>query len=483
MDKIQSEIFQLKNDLDSFPHLPPHPRQMDKPVHLWDWSNLTLGRRTDAFVRNITKLGIDTKTRSFAFGVLSSYGGNVAGSSYLVHAVGGPRRSHRYRDRLARNAVGSWLGAHHPGIGTLNNMSLRLRFGHPAHPSLPPEILSQLKKALAITFDESQLQPVPDLQKGYQRLVKHLELLDKFVMPEIPDLPSQTWIEKLYGDPQNPPPTLRPQAAGVAGTKGGGVGITFGPNQPGSQQPGRDDSQQTSGDNCGAFIIIAILVGIYLVVAFIKCVVEWAKGNNCNYIDTLVNLIPDLFKKDPPDTRDPPTVEDPQMTSAGLTAFVSTDQASHLVNFFYELHVSLWEALNSAYNYLATMGLVYPNTLLNQPLFKQFLSLSQLDTNWPHRPENEPERRYHLYPSTPSENPLREASPYQAGSTPEVLAGPESVAVKVAIPLWIQMAYNSSDSANLDLDADRGFKHLCWRTIGSINNDPVDVDLLKYTDQ
>lgn len=481
LSNMQSEIVQLKNDIGKFSHIPPHPRQKDKPIHLWDWSNLAIGRRTDAFVRNITKLGTDTNTRAFAFGVLASYGGNVAGSAYLGRAVGGPRRSHRYRDRLARNAVGSWLGASHLGIGTFKSMSLQLRFGHPAQPSLPPEIQSQLKKALGATFDETHLQPAPDLQIGYQRLIRHLELLDKFTMPSPPDLPSEAWIEKIYGDPNNPPQTLRPQDVGVPGAQDDGTGTAIGPNQPGSQQPGQSDSQHTTGDACKILAGIVTLILVCLAVAFGECVVQWAHKKECTYWDNLKNLSKlglGAF------TENPPQPKDPGMTASGLTAFTTTKQAAQMVDYFYQLHVSVWEALDSAYNYLAIMGLIYPDRLLNQPLFKQFLKLPQPDNNWPHRSESEPEKWYHLYPSTTPENPTIGASPYfQAGLTPEVFAGPDSMSVNIAMPLWKQMALNINDSANLDLDADRDFRDLCWATIGSINKDPVDVEYLKYTEQ
>ena len=482
LSDMHAEIVALQTDVDPLPHLPPHPRQQDKASSAWDWSNLTLGRRTDAFVRNVAKQSGNTTTRAFAFGVLASYGGNAAGSAYLGHAVGGPRRAHRYRDRLARNASGSWLGAHHSGIGTLTGMSQQIRFGHPAHPSLPPQILTQLTKALAATFDETHTQPVPDLGLGYRRLLKHLLLLDQFVMPPVPSLPSGGWVVKLYGDPTSPPPTLRPQDVGVSGDPGGGVSVGVGSNQPGSTEPGQDDSKKSSGSICGAIIALLILIAILLVVAFIECVIQWAKGNKCNYFETLGDLITGLFKKGPPDPRDPPKQEDPQMTSSGLTAFASTEQAAQLVAYFHELHVQVWEGLNNAYNYLAITGLIYPDGLLNLPRFKQFVKLPAA-TSWPHRPEKKPDETYHLFPSSLLEKPLATASPYGTFATPEAFAGLGATAVQIALPLWEQIFRDVQDSNNLDLDADRGIHHPCWATRGSINKDPLDVVILKFTDQ
>ena len=479
LNDMQAEITALQNDIDPLPHLPPHPRQEDVRSRNWDWPNLMLGRRTDAFVRNIAEQGKDSSTRAFAFGVLASYGGNAAGSAYLGHTVGGPRRAHRYRDRLARNAVGSWFAQHYPKVGTLTGMSHKLRFGHPSRPSLPPRILSQLRKALAATFTEARTRPVPDLQTGYQRLLKHLELLDKFVLPAQPMLPSGGWTLKLYGDPSNPPPDLLPQDVGVTGDQGGGVSVVVGPNQPGSQQPGQDDSKKTSG-GCGlGWLILAALL---LVAAFIGCIVEWVQGNKCNYFSDLGDLITGAGKKDPPDPRDPPKPENPGMTSAGLTAFATSEQARLMVAYFYELHARLWEALSKAYNYLAITGLIYPDGLLKLPRFRDLVKVPAAG-NWPHRPENKPDKTYQLFPSSPLENTVNAASPYRAGATPDCFAGSGDTAVQIALSLWRQIASHEQDSTNLDLDADRGFGHPCWATRGSIDADPVDVEILAYTDQ
>lgn len=108
LNGMQAEIVALQKQIDPMPHLPPHPRQQDKPSSAWDWSNLTLGRRTDAFFRNVAKEARDSTTRAFAFGVLSGYGGNAAGSAYLGHSTGGP---------VARTVIATDWRATRPGAG------------------------------------------------------------------------------------------------------------------------------------------------------------------------------------------------------------------------------------------------------------------------------------------------------------------------------------------------------------------------------
>ena len=248
------------------------------PARSWDWSNLLIGRRTDAFVRELARLAADTGTRAFAFGALSGYGANASGSAYLDTVVGGPRRAHRFRDRLARNAVGTWLLAHHPTIPSPSDLAASIRFGAPTRPSLPPRLEQLVLDALAGTFDLSADPPVPDLQRGYRRLVRHLELLDAFVRPAVPSPPSGAWAAAIYADPANPPPTLRTQDIGLGGDPGGGVSL--GNNQPGGSQPSNGDSDAI-GTICG--IIVAILIVIDVVQAFVQCCVQWADGETCTF--------------------------------------------------------------------------------------------------------------------------------------------------------------------------------------------------------
>ena len=110
--QIAHEAKMLKQAVAPLPHLDPHPRQSDAPSTDWNWRDAFLGRRTDALVRQVVVRSGTPRTRAFAFGVLASYAGNVAGAAYLGCVTGGPRRTHRYRNRLARNAVGALPARH-----------------------------------------------------------------------------------------------------------------------------------------------------------------------------------------------------------------------------------------------------------------------------------------------------------------------------------------------------------------------------------
>jgi hypothetical protein len=484
---LQGRIFVLRDDIDPLPHLPPHPRQEDQKADSWDWGNFLLARRTDAFVRTLTGRATDPATRAFAFGALTSYAANVSGSPYLGHVVGGPRRAHRFRDRVARNSVGSWLKHQHPSIPSLTEMAQRIGFGNPAGATLPPEVRTLIEDAVSGTFDAARTPPLPDLGLGYRRLVTHLELLDRFVMPPVPAMPSPHFTAVLYANPANPPPTLRPQSVGVTGDTSGGVGV--GSNTPGSGEVGKDDGKKEGGGLCGALIALIILVVILLVVAFIKCIIEWADGKKCNYLEELGDLITGLFEEDPPHPTDPPTTEDPQMTGQGLSAFAATEQAVQLVGHLWDVQQQMWEGLDQAYGFLAKTGLIYPDALVENPGYKQFTSTPAVASNkWPHRPEADPEAAYHLYPNTQLEEPVGASSSFSFGASPNAFAvethmQESPTAAHFAIPLWLQMATGDQDSTNFDLDADRGNNHPCWATGGSIDDNPVDVIVLGYEEQ
>jgi hypothetical protein len=484
---LQARIFLLRDDIDPLPHLPPHPRQEDRTADSWDWGNFLLARRTDAFVRTLMARASDPATRAFAFGALTSYAANVSGSSYLGHVVGGARRAHRFRDRVARNSVGTWLKRQHPSIPSLTEMAQRIGFGNPAGATLPPEVATLIEDAVSGTFDASRAPPLPDLGLGYRRLVTHLELLDRFVMPPIPAMPSPHFTAVLFANPAIPPPTLRPQTVGVTGDTSGGVSV--GSNTPGSGEVGKDDSKKAGGALCVAVIALIILFVILLVVTLIKCIIEWADGKKCNYFEELGDTIKDLFEEDPPHPSDPPTTEDPDMTAQGLTAFAATEQAAQLVGHLWDVQQQMWEGLDQAYGFLAKTGLIYPDSLVENPGYKQFTSTPAVASNkWPHRPEADPEAAYHLYPNTPLEEPVETPSPFSFGASPNAFAVEAYVqqsptAARFALPLWRQIARGEQDSTNYDLDADRGNNHPCWATGGSIDDNPVDVVVLGYEDQ
>lgn len=407
-------------------------------------------------------------------GACASYGANVVGSAYIGHTVGGPRRTHRYRDRLARNAVGSWLASHHPASLPPSTMASRITFGSPANPTLPSELESLMGKALTDTFDVTRTLPVPDLQLGYRRLVQHLTLLDGFVLPPVPAQPAQVWMANLYADPQNPPPSLRPQDIDVNGQDGGGVAVQYGPSSTGSASPDGSDSSSTA-KGCGIVVIAIILAD--LLQAFIQCIGQWANHHTCTFWDNM--LLKKVWEQDPPDPRNPTEPQNPNVTASQLTAITSSPQAAQLVGMLFDVHCQVWEAMDRAYAFLAVTGLIYPGDLVTMPLYAQFTSVPGA-LPWPHREEADPASSYHLYPSSPLENPTTTPSSFPTGAHPDAYLNAANMPM---LELWRQIASNEFDSQNRDLDADRGFGHLCWAAGGPIHNDPVNVVILGYNEQ
>jgi hypothetical protein len=477
VNALRPDVDELRADALAFPHLPPHPRQTDTSADGWDWGNRVHGRRTDALVRALLDRAQDPQGRAFAVGAASAYGANAAGSAYLGHTVGGPRRSHRHRDRLGRNAIGAWLAANHPAATTPSAMAAAVAFGPVGQPALPPGLEQLLGSALAATFDLGATTPVPDLQAGHARLVEHLTLLDRFPRPAPPAPPGTVWMATLYADPASPPPTLRPQDVDVVGQDGGGVAVQYGAGPaPGSQQPGKDDSSG-AGAVCG--IIVAILILVDVLQAFVQCCGQWANSNPCTFWDNM--LLKKVWEEDPPDPTDPTGPKNPDMTAQGLTAAAAVPQAAQLVSMLFDAHNTLWEAMDRALTFLAMTGLVLPTGLLGLPVFAQFTTIPEREVQeWPAREEPNPVDTYHLPPTTPVERPERQPSPHGAGAPPTAFL-PQATAD--ALTLWSQNAAGLRDTDNLDLDADRGFGHLCWRTDGSVNDDPIGVAVLDYEDQ
>lgn len=476
---MMADIDALRADVLKFPHLPRHPRQADLKTDQWNWGDLVLGRRTEALVRSVSALARDAgdaATTAFATGAISSYAANVAASPYIAFAVGGPRRAHRQRDRIARNAIGAWFAANSGAAISPTQMADRITFGPANNPELPDAIRSLVQGALAKTFDLQHTQPLPDLQLGYARLVQHLRLLDKFPRPAVPAPPNQMWLAALYSDPQNPPGSLRPQDVDVTGQDGGGVAVQVGDPQPGTGQPNGSDSSKTA-KGCG--IAVLIIIAIDLIQAFVQCVGQWANGHRCTFWENM--LLSKVWEQDPPDPHDPNGPTTVSVTGQQLTTIAGSPQAASLVGQLFDLHGQAWEAMDKAYVFLCVAGLIYPGHLLASPLYSQFTAMPAHQP-WPHREAADPP--YHLYPSSPLELPTVPEFPYAPGTSPQAALSEvfEGLAA-IGLALWRQIATNVQDSQNRDLDADRGRVHPCWNADGSINDDPVAVRILAYEEQ
>ena len=158
-----------------------------------------------------------------------------------------------------------------------------------------------------------------------------------------------------------------------------------------------------------------------------------------------------------------------------------------LVGQLFELQSRLWEGMGQAQAFLAIHGLIYPDAMLRNPVYYQFVVVPST-TSLPRRPELDPVPNYHMFPATAVENPANGPAPYPTGANPDVFIGPPPsnsalpVASRLALQTWSQITRGSRDAANYDLDVDRGLQFPCWATQGLISSDPVGIQTLPYED-
>ncbi|HKO92823.1 MAG TPA: hypothetical protein VJU61_16825 [Polyangiaceae bacterium] len=494
---VQSEIASLRHDIADFDHLPVHPRQDDASLNQWDWGNIFAARRTDAFVRKLVEGAKSPRERALALGVASSYGANVCGSTYLGRVVGGPRRLHRYRDRVARNAVGSWFARAYPQVRPLAQIANRIRFGTKQAPRLPKSIERIVANALSQTYDKKLTPPPPDIGLGYTRLMRHLELLDTFELPPEPLLPKEPFLTQLFGDPESPaqvalPPAIVEAAVGPGSGASGGVHPA---NAVPGQQPNGTDRTSTAGEACGGFWLGVIEFIGFIAGGWGYCVFEWVvQGDRCKLWDDMGNNFGKAFSPSPEGAAGG---YDPSFgtSSSALKTLAQNDQMLLVIHTAFIAHTLLREGLGKARAYLALTGLIYPDDLLDLPVYQQFLRTATASTDWPIVADGNARHTYHRYPTGAAEQPVASAPPLVLGMTPDaILSGlrfatlPESTptllvrASEVAITAWERAILSTREAVNYDLDADRGHLHACWAASGSIKKQPIVVEVLKYSE-
>jgi hypothetical protein len=448
------------SDLQSIDWVKQHGLELNRPTEKWNLRDIAVSSRTGALVSNIlrlTRLDRSDDATAFGYGVLSAYAGNVVGSAYLNQTVGGPRRSHPLRSRLAENSVGAWYLEHQPAL-TLSIPNLRslLTFGAPQSPSLPPRIEKIIQEALKSTYS-GKLGPPPNLQEAYGKLLRHMDLLDSFHMPPNPQPIDATLRSKIQSlSPQDIASTSAPPSTGAAPAPSGG----------------------SSSNN----ITLGGIVG------FVVCVIATA----CCY---LIGLCGNAKGQNSPKYPDPTT--DPTGDPTGAGTYLGSPSAIAQVHLAFNAHQALYDLGRSGLTVLKTAGLLYPiGPELGAPAYAQFVTTPPTFNNpTPFTSLHRPIADANLFaavPTSAAENPTGNVYPFPAVASPLVFitgspTTPLPNVVQYGTQLWFTEALDSADSdirqINRNLDADRGINHECWNIKpGTVGIDPLAVNILNYTD-
>ncbi|MES2931948.1 MAG: hypothetical protein V4805_00450, partial [Pseudomonadota bacterium] len=223
-DQIIATLQAFQWSLRPLAHLTQHPQAFDQPVKSWPWRDVILSRRSGAFTAALMEQSraIGTpEALAFGVGAISSYAANAIGSAYLLHGVGGPRRSHPYRDRLASYAVGAWLNYVPLPVETDFDRTHALPlFGSSNHPALPGWLRDLILKALSNTYERHAPPNLPDLDTAFAQLIHHWRLLHSFA-PLPQSTPIATTLRLRIHSTLTPLDYDRPDADGLGGSGGG----------------------------------------------------------------------------------------------------------------------------------------------------------------------------------------------------------------------------------------------------------------------
>jgi len=476
LTSIQAGMMALRGNLVKWDHLKdPHPRQQDLSIAGWNWGDRFLARRTEAFVRAAFKNAEGSRESAFALGVLASFAGNVAGSAYLGHGVGGPRRSHPRRDRIARHAVGAWVNVNRP-LPSLASMSGEIG-RHLGMVGLEPNLKDYLQQCLAEAYPGM---PDADLSTGVARLEEHLSLLSVFEHPPLPSPPLPATMATMGALDSGDPGTF--DSVTDASTPSGPDDEPYGPPPPPGPNPSPGSpSQTTDTGDCGALALAAfVFLALYLLISGL---VAWAQKKKW----TPFKDLGDAYKEH---EKQGYSNEHLGTNAQQLTELSSSPFGYWLLGQLYSLQMKIWEAMNEGHKMLVNKGLIYPDKLvLDDVTYSQFTALQPSIASWPMRAENPTDEAYLVPPLGPLEQPAATASPFPTGAPPSVFIDPPLApapfqpAPAEALRLWRQIARDEHDALNFDLDADRGYHAPCWQVAPktSIKDHPVDVDVLPYT--
>jgi hypothetical protein len=253
----------------------------------------------------------------------------------------------------------------------------------------------------------------------------------------------------------------------------------YGPPPPMGPDPTPTSSSQTKDETSAEN---SCLIGILVVTALyflVSGIVALAQGKKWDPIGDLENV----------NTGSPSEDENVTATSQQLVELSSSPAGTLMIAELFSIQIKIWQAMEEGLTFLVKKGLVYPDELtIGGITFSQFTALGPLSP-WPLRTEVAIDEGYLDFPSGPVEHPSATASPFPVGATPFTFIDAPSVPVSFqaapteAVRLWLQIARAEHDSANLDLDADRGHHAPCWQVADktSIDDDPIIVDVLPYT--
>ena len=423
----------------------PVGQQRNKPVAEWAWRDVFMARRTTAFVADAQAQTTSPRQRAFALGALAGAAGNLFGSAYLNSVVGGPRRSHQLRHRLAAYSVGAWLRDNEPALSTtLTDIRVALTFGQSGTPTLPPDLKAIIRGALLKAYPTGTV-GMPDLDAGYSNLMEHLNSLGAFTLPPVPQ-PMNNALTSEMIKTQNFPFTLGDDNVHPAGS---GLGT----NNPGIG----------ANENAGAVCEEILLYLIWPPQKWMALVNKIDGGSSAG--------------------------EATGVSASQLVALSQSAAAMSAIANLYSLSMGAWDALAASRTVLVLRGLLYPDPNdLSNTTFTQFQAIPSSRGEYPLLPMPSSDDGT-SWPASPLERPATLPSPYSAFASPlTFLTGHPYSVSSLCRTLWEDMIeHPGSDrtySENLDLDGDRKFLAPCWMlpSGAAITSPPVDTITLSYAE-